>query len=119
MGYAPGPGTVMVAPREMFTTVIVGTDGSPRADRAVQEAVDLAKSQGAKLHIVVAGSERQIHWEPVESSARVQKVDLRRVAEQVAERAARRAGDQGVQADYSVRLGDPADVLIEDRKSVV
>ena len=97
----------------MFGTVVVGTDGSPRAARAVGEAVDLAKSEGARLHIVVAASERQIHLESVQSSARAEKVDLRRVAEQVAERAVREAEGKGVQADYSVRAGDPAEVLIE------
>jgi len=101
----------------MFATVVVGTDGSRRADRAVREAVDLAKSEGSRLHIVVACSERPIHTEPVQSSARVERVDLRRLAEQVAERAAGHAEEQGVKANYEVRMGDPADVLIDAAES--
>ena len=38
----------------MFRTIVVGTDGSDRAARAVAQAADLAKLCGAKLHIVHA-----------------------------------------------------------------
>jgi nucleotide-binding universal stress UspA family protein len=38
----------------MYKIVVVGTDGSPTADKAVQAAADIARSWGAKLHIVTA-----------------------------------------------------------------
>jgi nucleotide-binding universal stress UspA family protein len=38
----------------MYKTLLVGTDGSPTADQAVQAAADLARSLGAALHIVTA-----------------------------------------------------------------
>jgi len=38
----------------MYTSIVVGTDGSSRARQAVQEAVQLAKLAGAKLHLVSA-----------------------------------------------------------------
>jgi nucleotide-binding universal stress UspA family protein len=38
----------------MYKTILVGTDGSSTADRAVAAAVDLAQLCGAKLHIVTA-----------------------------------------------------------------
>ena len=38
----------------MYRTIVVGTDGSERAERAVQHAAELAKSCGATLHIVHA-----------------------------------------------------------------
>ena len=38
----------------MYKTLVVGTDGSPTADMAVQSAADLARSLGAALHIVTA-----------------------------------------------------------------
>ncbi len=38
----------------MYRTLVVGTDGSPTADKAVQAAADLARSFGAALHIVSA-----------------------------------------------------------------
>jgi nucleotide-binding universal stress UspA family protein len=38
----------------MYKVVVVGTDGSPTADRAVQAAAELARSLGSELHIVTA-----------------------------------------------------------------
>ncbi|MDQ6606231.1 MAG: universal stress protein, partial [Actinomycetota bacterium] len=38
----------------MGESIVVGTDGSERADRAVDEAVRLAKALGAQLHVVSA-----------------------------------------------------------------
>ncbi len=38
----------------MFTNVVVGTDGSETADKAVEVAARLAKDWNATLHIVVA-----------------------------------------------------------------
>jgi nucleotide-binding universal stress UspA family protein len=38
----------------MYRTLVVGTDGSPTADKAVQTAAELARSWGSELHIVTA-----------------------------------------------------------------
>ena len=38
----------------MYKVVVVGTDGSPTADLAVQAAADIARSWGSALHIVTA-----------------------------------------------------------------
>ena len=38
----------------MFRSIVVGTDGSDTAQKAVDEAVDLAKALGAKLWLVSA-----------------------------------------------------------------
>jgi nucleotide-binding universal stress UspA family protein len=38
----------------MYKTVVVGTDGSPTAEKAVQAAAELARSLGSELHIVTA-----------------------------------------------------------------
>jgi nucleotide-binding universal stress UspA family protein len=38
----------------MYTSIVVGTDGSQRARQAVEEAVRLAEITGAQLHIVTA-----------------------------------------------------------------
>ena len=97
----------------MFETVVVGTDGSQRAEKAVREAVELAKNQGARLHLVAAFSKTETHWETVESSAKVEKVDLRSVAETVLARSARRAEEQGVEVTYAAAEGDPAEVILD------
>jgi len=38
----------------MYKTLVVGTDGSPTADKAVAAAAELARSWGSELHIVTA-----------------------------------------------------------------
>ncbi|MEY2454041.1 MAG: hypothetical protein QOD92_3615 [Acidimicrobiaceae bacterium] len=38
----------------MFSSIVVGTDGSSRSRQAVAMATDLARSHGAKLHLVRA-----------------------------------------------------------------
>ena len=38
----------------MFKIVVVGTDGSPTADKAVEDAAGIARTLGAKLHVVTA-----------------------------------------------------------------
>ena len=38
----------------MYKTLVVGTDGSPTADKAVQAAAELARALGSALHIVTA-----------------------------------------------------------------
>jgi nucleotide-binding universal stress UspA family protein len=40
----------------MFKSIVVGTDGSETATRAVEQAADLARSNDAELHIVMAAS---------------------------------------------------------------
>ncbi len=97
----------------MFRTVVVGTDGSPRAGRALQEAIDVARTQGARLHIVAAFSHSQAFLEPVQSSAKVSGASLRDAAEQVLMRAAKSAEEQGVKTDWAAHEGDPADVILD------
>lgn len=43
----------------MYSRIVVGTDGSDRASRAVTHAVDLAALSGAELHLVSAGNDLQ------------------------------------------------------------
>ncbi len=97
----------------MFGSVLVGTDGSPRAERAVAEAVDIAKAQGATLTLVAAYPGSDGHWEPIQGSAAITKGDLRSVAESLLMRAARHAEDAGVSVDFEARAGDPAEVILD------
>lgn len=97
----------------MFRKLVVGTDGSARAERAVQEAIDLAKAQGARLHLVAVFGENERHWESIASSAKIESVNLRQVAESVLARSAAKAAEQGVEVDYAAREGEPADAILE------
>jgi nucleotide-binding universal stress UspA family protein len=93
--------------------IVVGTDGSDTAAQALREAGDLAKSTGAKLHIVSAyvpatgirasgsGSARE-NW-MVGPDVQVDSV----LAE-----AAGAMHAQGIEAEIHARKGDPADALL-------
>jgi len=106
----------------MFTTILVGTDGSVGATKAVQEAAELAAvCPGATLHIVtvqkpmaataVASAElatatpagAEIEWES-ETRERLEQL-LAGVAEQ--------AAASGTTVETHARFGGPAEVLCD------
>jgi nucleotide-binding universal stress UspA family protein len=95
--------------------IVVGTDGSETAARALEEAGDLAKSAGATLHIVSA-------YEPatgarVGGSAGPERAqwmvgpDVQ--VDAVLDRAAGTMHARGVQTECHARKGDPANALLD------
>jgi len=91
-------------------SIVVGTDGSDTAKRAVAEAVRLAKALGAELHVVSAYEPlRGVHVEP---SAEVAPLPDDLVDSTLAQAAAvGRFSDVPV-STHAVR-GDPADALVD------
>ncbi len=102
----------------MFRAIVVGTDGSDTAQTAVDEAVGLASSIGAALHIVSA-------YEPVAADRlRVERdqipgdlqwiVNPREDVDEALRVAAAGAREGGV-AEVAVhaRQGDPADAILD------
>lgn len=96
----------------LYRSIVVGTDGSDTAERAVREATELAKLSGAHLHVVTAYPVGQ-YRERLGSTARRDPVDLREVAEAVTQRAAQRIASEGLDVDTHARAGEPAAVLID------
>jgi nucleotide-binding universal stress UspA family protein len=101
----------------VFESIVVGTDGSETAGKAVEAAVELAKLTGAKLELVSA-------YEPVSSQrlrdeARQVPADLqwmvnpREDVDATLAEAAERVGDAGVAARTYAREGDPADAILD------
>ena len=78
----------------MYERILVGTDGSATADRAVDRAVEIAAANGARLTILTASA----------SSERGSKV---------VEAAAARLADRGVEIDTVVSSSDPATAIVE------
>jgi nucleotide-binding universal stress UspA family protein len=98
------------------TKIVVGTDGSPTALRAVAKATALAKAVGAELVIVSAFNNRA----PSGVAAAGIALDSRWVAaaqsgaESVAKEAAEKAKADGVTTVlYQAVAGDPSEVLLQ------
>jgi len=101
----------------VFRSIVVGTDGSETAAKAVDSAVELARLTGATLELVSA-------YEPVggqalREEARQVPPDLQWIVNRRADvdatlqRAIERAGAAGVAAQTYAREGDPADAILD------
>jgi nucleotide-binding universal stress UspA family protein len=103
----------------VYRTIVVGTDGSSTADKAVDVAGELARACGASVHLVTA-------YRPVRAAALAGAAamvppvpapawlgdDERVAAEEVVRRAGERLAQAGVRATSIARLGEPADALL-------
>lgn len=101
----------------MFQSIVVGTDGSETARRAVEQAVALAAAVGARLEIVSA-------YEPVSNQrGRLQRpeappdmtwmVNAREDVESTLRSAVEVAEQAGVPSTTYARQGDPADAILD------
>ena len=101
----------------MISSIVVGTDGSETARKAVKEAVDLAKQVGARVDLVSA-------YEPVSNQrlreeARQVPADLewmvnpREDVEATLRDAAEEVEAAGVKVEIFAREGDPADAILD------
>jgi nucleotide-binding universal stress UspA family protein len=104
----------------MYSSIVVGTDGSATATAAVRHAIKLAGATGAQLHIVgacavpaesFAGGEGgallgSLAGPEFEAEARAEIEGTLRKSEQ-------EAAGEGVKAEIHFVLGEPADVLME------
>lgn len=101
----------------MFASIVVGTDGSETAVRAVGQAVDLAKSVGAKLEIVCAYepvSNARLRDERREAPEDVQwTLNEREEVDATLKGAADQAEEAGVDVSTYARQGDPADAILD------
>jgi nucleotide-binding universal stress UspA family protein len=101
----------------VFRSIVVGTDGSETAQKAVAAAVELARLSGARLELVSA-------YEPVpaqrlRAEARQMPADMqwmvnpREDVDATLAEAAERAGEAGVESATYAREGDPADAILD------
>ena len=101
----------------MFQTIVVGTDGSETARKAVREAVGLAKSVGASVGIVSAYepvSGQRLREESRQAPADLQwSINAREDVDATLREAAEEVEDAGVEVDTFAREGDPADAILD------
>ena len=101
----------------MFSSIVVGTDGSDTATQAVRQAIELARSVGARIELVSA-------YEPaIDPRLRAETIHVsedlhwmcnpREAVEATLEQAAREIRAAGVEVEVFARQGDPADAILD------
>jgi nucleotide-binding universal stress UspA family protein len=102
---------------DMFQTIVVGTDGSDTARKAVREAVELAKPLGASVRIVSAYQpvdQRRLREESRDAPEDTQwSINAREDVDATLEEAKEDVGDAGVEITTCAREGDPADAILD------
>ena len=98
----------------MFSSIVVGTDGSPTANEAVQKAGELAKLCGATLHVVTAYRPiAELVFNPEALPVDIGSlVNPEKDATQICEDAAGKVSD-GVKITTHACPGNAADALVE------
>jgi nucleotide-binding universal stress UspA family protein len=99
-------------------SIVVGTDGSQRAERAVQRAGELAAAFGVRVHVVsgyTRGTEELRMTTAGEfATAEIHVEDEKRIrAEHYVSRAQARLTNLGVASEGHVWHGEPADALVK------
>ncbi|MGC9962821.1 MAG: universal stress protein [Acidimicrobiales bacterium] len=100
----------------MFERIVVGTDGSPTAAKAVARAIELAASTGDALHIVTAY--RPVSIGKLEADRAMLPAEFRWAlsadgdAQATLQAAAQLAKAAGVAAETHALEGDPAAVIL-------
>jgi nucleotide-binding universal stress UspA family protein len=101
----------------MYGSIVVGTDGSDTAKEAVRQAKELAKSLGAKMHLVSAYEqvpagrlEQERHQVPEDLQW---MVNPREDVAATLKDAAEGIEADGVEVEIHSREGDPADAILD------
>jgi nucleotide-binding universal stress UspA family protein len=101
----------------MFSTVVVGTDGSSTANKAVEAAIEVADRFGARL--VIASSYTEMSASERERASRDAPPEMQWAVSEVAavdtllEDIVQTAKDRGVETTSAALQGDPAQVLCD------
>jgi nucleotide-binding universal stress UspA family protein len=101
----------------MFSSIVVGTDGSETARKAVQQATELAKQVGASVSLVSAFepvSKQRLRDERREVPKDLEwMVNPREDVDATLKEAAEDVGGAGVKVDTFAREGDAADAILD------
>jgi nucleotide-binding universal stress UspA family protein len=100
-----------------YETIVVGTDGSATAERALEQAGELAQALGATVHVVnccktPSGGALLAAAGGMAVADVASDAEVRKFAGEIVTRARNRLRQLGVKAQGHVCSGDPADALI-------
>ena len=108
---------MMIDKHLIGTSIVVGVDGSPAAQNALDWAIDVASTKGGELVVVCAY--RPIAAGELREQRRLAPADVVHQlqpdaeAQEILEEARQRAAAEGVVATCVARTGAPADVILE------
>jgi nucleotide-binding universal stress UspA family protein len=100
----------------MYKIVVVGTDGSETADRAVEAAADLARSWGSEFHVITSFRPSNPGLAQVTGAALVDTGAGRAVVEEAARQVGERSIEtwgSGLKAEAHAVYGDPVDAILD------
>src|SRR3954451_16757798 len=95
-----------------MNAIVVGTDGSPGAEAAIEKVIELTKGSGATVHLVCAYPAQHM-LERLGLTARSESVDMRGVAGDIVARDEHRFTDAGFTVEKHTREGDAAHTLLD------
>jgi nucleotide-binding universal stress UspA family protein len=98
----------------MFSSIVVGTDGSETADRALGRALDMARLTGGRLHVVsaYAPAPARVTGGAPPAEAAEWSVGPDFEVQAILDRAVSRARGDGVEIEVHAPKGDPGDAII-------
>jgi nucleotide-binding universal stress UspA family protein len=103
--------------RGMFGSIVVGTDGSPTAQEAVRQAIELARTVNATIHLVSAYepvSESRLSHERQQVPEDAQwMVNAREDVDAALKESAEPLEEEGLSVERYAREGDPADAILD------
>ncbi len=98
----------------MFSSIVVGTDGSETADRALTRALDMARLTGARLHVVsaYAPTPARLTGGAPATEAAEWSVGPDFEVQAVLDRAVGRARGEDLEIEVHAPKGDPSDAIL-------
>jgi nucleotide-binding universal stress UspA family protein len=104
----------------VFTNILVAMDGSEASQRALSQAVDLAKLCNAKLHSIYIVETGLFSSLPMEGTVEIMYSVLEKEGEEVMERAKKYASEKGITLITHLKQGHAGSeilALAEEEKS--
>jgi nucleotide-binding universal stress UspA family protein len=104
----------------VFTNILVAMDGSEASQRAMSQAVDLAKLCNAKLHTIYVVETGLFSSLPMEGTVEIMYSVLEKEGEEVMERAKKYASEKGITLITHLKQGHAGSeilALAEEEKS--
>ena len=96
----------------MYTSIVVGIDGSPTAEIALKRAIELAGAEGARLHVVSAYEPAPARVTGGAPAAEEYSISPSFKVDAVLEQALSRAGSEGISVEQHAPKGSPADAIV-------